>query len=255
MASPDTIAETMAETVQPVADPFAGYELGAAYDEMIARGGEPRAHYRPLHDRLRGLDAEDLRRRKAMTDLSMRQDGVGFTVYRADEGIERVWPMDPVPRILTTSEWDKIERGVIQRVKALNLFLWDVYHDRKILKDGVVPSDLVLSNANYRPEMIGLDPPQGTYIHINGTDIVRDRQGSFLVLEDNGRSPSGVSYVVENRHLMQRAFPDLLQGLKIRPVSDYGKQLLRKLTEVAPAGVSSPNVVLLSPGIYNSAYF
>ena len=137
----------------------------------------------------------------------------------------------------------------------MNLFLRDVYHERRILADGVVPAELILGNSCYRPEMAGLDLPCGTYIHINGTDIVRDRAGAFLVLEDNGRSPSGVSYVVENRHLMQRAFPDLMQGLKVRPVSDYGKRLLGKLREVAPAGIDDPCVVLLSPGIYNSAYF
>ncbi|MFM8292277.1 MAG: circularly permuted type 2 ATP-grasp protein, partial [Planctomycetia bacterium] len=125
-------------------DPFADYELGAAYDEMITPGGMPREHYCPLHERLRGLDPEDLRRRKAMTDLSMRQDGVGFTVYRAEEGIERVWPMDPVPRIIPAAEWRQIEAGLVQRVTALNLFLWDVYHDQRILRDGVVPPWLVL---------------------------------------------------------------------------------------------------------------
>ena len=152
-------------------------------------------------------------------------------------------------------DWATIEAGVKQRVKALNMFLHDIYHDKKVLKDGIVPEDLIFSKSCYRPEMEGLDLPCQTYIHVNGTDIVRDPAGAFLVLEDNGRSPSGVSYVVENRHLMQRAFPDLMQGLKVRPVSDYGKRLLGKLREVAPAGVSNPNVVLLSPGIYNSAYF
>ncbi len=135
------------------------------------------------------------------------------------------------------------------------MFLHDVYHDGCILKDGVVPKDLVLGNPGYRREMIGLDLPCRTYIHVNGTDIIRDPSGEFMVLEDNGRSPSGVSYVVENRHLMQRAFPDLMQGLKVRPVSDYGKRLLEKLREVAPEGVDNPCVVLLSPGIFNSAYF
>ena len=133
--------------------------------------------------------------------------------------------------------------------------MWDIYHQRHILNDGTVPAALVLENANYRQEMIGFDPPCGTYIHINGTDLVRDGRGTFHVLEDNGRAPSGVSYVVENRHMMQRAFPDLMQGLRIKPVSDYGERLLAKLIEVAPAGTSNPSVVLLSPGVYNSAYF
>ena len=137
----------------------------------------------------------------------------------------------------------------------MNLFLWDVYHDRKVLKDGIVPADLVLGNSNYRPEMVGYDPPCGTYIHIGGTDIIRNPKGEFFVLEDNGRTPSGVSYVVENRHLMQRAFPDLMHGFEIESVSEYGAQLGGKLIEVAPPGVVDPQVVLLSPGVFNSAYF
>jgi uncharacterized circularly permuted ATP-grasp superfamily protein len=148
-----------------------------------------------------------------------------------------------------------LESGVTQRVVAINKFLWDLYHDQKILKDGVVPRDLVLGNKNYRPEMQGLDVPHGTYVHINGTDLVRGDDGRFVVLEDNGRTPSGVSYVVENRHLMLRAFPDLMSNIGIRPVSNYGQKLHEALAEIAPPGVTDPQVVLLSPGTYNSAYF
>ncbi|MDH3476408.1 MAG: circularly permuted type 2 ATP-grasp protein, partial [Rhodospirillales bacterium] len=167
----------------------------------------------------------------------------------------RILPFDVIPRVISPDDWHTIETGVTQRVTAINLFLWDLYHEQKILKDGVVPRDLVVGNKNYRPEMVGVDVPHGTYVHINGTDLVRGDDGRFVVLEDNGRTPSGVSYVVENRHLMQRAFPELMDNIGIRPVSNYGQKLHEALAEIAPAGVTDPQVVLLSPGTYNSAYF
>ena len=160
-----------------------------------------------------------------------------------------------MPRPITADDFAGLEAGIVQRIEALNLFLHDIYHDRKILKDGVVPEDLVLKNKYYLKEMVGVDLPQGTYTHICGTDVIRDTDGSFLVLEDNCRSPSGVSYVVENRHLMMRLFPDLMEGARVRPVSDYGLRLREKLTETAPAGVDDPRIVLMTPGIFNSAYF
>jgi uncharacterized circularly permuted ATP-grasp superfamily protein len=232
-----------------------GYDPGDFYCELLGGDKQPGRQIAPLWHSLETSELSALKRRAADAELELFKLGITFTVYTEKDAIDRILPFDVIPRVLTAAAWAKIEAGVTQRVKALNLFLHDVYHDRKILKDGVVPAELVLSNACYRPEMIGLDLPWGTYIHINGTDIVRDQAGEFLVLEDNGRSPSGVSYVVENRHLMQRAFPDLMAGLKVRPVSDYGKRLLGKLREVAPVGVDNPTVVLLSPGIYNSAYF
>jgi uncharacterized circularly permuted ATP-grasp superfamily protein len=232
-----------------------GYDPGEFYCELLGGDKQPGRQIAPLWHSLETSELSALKRRAADAELELFKLGITFTVYTEKDAIDRILPFDVIPRVLTAAAWAKIEAGVTQRVKALNLFLHDVYHDRKILKDGVVPAELVLANTCYRPEMIGHDLPWGTYIHINGTDIVRDRAGEFLVLEDNGRSPSGVSYVVENRHLMQRAFPDLMAGLKVRPVSDYGKRLLGKLREVAPPGVSNPTVVLLSPGIYNSAYF
>lgn len=232
-----------------------GYDPGNFYCELLGRDRQPNRHMAPLWHSLVTGDVAILRQRAFEAERELFNLGITFTVYTDKDAIDRILPFDVIPRVLSAGDWAIIESGVTQRVKALNLFLHDIYHDRKILKDGVVPPDLVLGNACYRPEMIGLDLPHGTYIHINGTDIVRDRSGEFLVLEDNGRSPSGVSYVVENRHLMQRAFPDLMQGLNVRPVSDYGKRLLGKLREVAPVGVDNPCVVLLSPGIYNSAYF
>ncbi|MBU6499358.1 MAG: circularly permuted type 2 ATP-grasp protein, partial [Rhodospirillales bacterium] len=196
-----------------------------------------------------------LRARAAAAENELIDLGITFTVYSDAAAIDRILPFDCIPRILTAAEWRVLEAGVKQRVAALNLFLHDIYHRRRIIADGIIPADLVLGNANYRPEMEEFPVRFGTYVHICGTDIVRDQQGAFLVLEDNARTPSGVSYVVENRHLMSRAFPDIMAGFRLRPVDDYGRRLLAAMTEIAPEGVSDPQVVLLSPGIYNSAYF
>ena len=232
-----------------------GYDPGDFYCELLGSDKQPSRQIASLWHCLETSELSTIKQRAADAERELFKLGITFTVYTEKDAIDRILPFDVIPRVLSATIWAKVEAGVTQRVKALNLFLHDIYHDRKILEDGVLPHELVLGNACYRPEMVGLDLPHGTYIHINGSDIVRDRQGGMLVLEDNGRSPSGVSYVVENRHLMQRAFPDLMAGLKVRPVSDYGKRLLGKLREVAPAGIDNPNVVLLSPGIYNSAYF
>ena len=241
---------------EPTASPpFADYAPQPFFCELTGRRTVETPALDRIRARLSGLDITTLMQRAREAENELFNLGITFTVYTDKDAIDRILPFDVIPRILTAAEWTHIETGVIQRVRALNLFLWDVYHDQKILKDRVVPRDLVLANGNYRPEMVGLDPPCGTYIHINGTDIVRDRKGTFRVLEDNGRSPSGVSYVVENRHLMQRAFPDLMRGLRVRQVSNYGEQLAAKLREVAPAGIEDPSIVLLSPGVYNSAYF
>ena len=203
---------------------FAGYELGAAHDEMfcVGAGGAPtaRPHYQPLHNRLRQTSLDDFRRRKAMTDLSMQQDGVGFTVYRAEEGIERVWPMDPVPRIIPAAEWRQIEAGLIQRINALNLFLWDVYHEQHILRDSVVPARLVLQGGFFRREFVGVNVPRRIYIHICGTDLIRAADGEYLVLEDNARTPSGVSYMLQNRQVIKRVFPSLFNDYDVLLVAN-----------------------------------
>ena len=232
-----------------------GYDPGEFYCELLGSDKQPGRQLAPLWHSLQTSELSSLRQRAADAERELFNLGITFTVYSEKDAIDRILPFDVIPRVLSAASWARIEAGVKQRVTALNLFLHDIYHERRILKDGVVPAGLVLGNVCYRPEMIGIDLPHGTYIHVNGTDIVRDRRGNFLVLEDNGRNPSGVSYVVENRHLMQRAFPDLMQGLKVRPVSDYGRRLLGKLREAAPVGVANPTVVLLSPGIFNSAYF
>jgi uncharacterized circularly permuted ATP-grasp superfamily protein len=234
---------------------FRDYTLGGGYDEMFGPGLCPRPHYQALYRRLVGMTAEEFRRRKTMTDLSMLQDGVGFTVYRQEEGIERVWPMDPVPRIIAASEWHTIERGLVQRLTALNLFLQDVYHDQLILRDRVIDPRLIYEGAFFRREMMGAAVPRNIYIHVCGTDLVRDDQGRYLVLEDNGRTPSGVSYMLQNRQVLKRVFPQVFAEYDVRATEDYPAALLDVLRYIAPGGRPDPTVVLLSPGIYNSAYF
>jgi uncharacterized circularly permuted ATP-grasp superfamily protein len=234
---------------------FRAYGLVAAYDEMFERDLGPRPHYQPLFRRLTGLTSSEFRRRKAMADLSMLQDGVGFTVYRQEEGIERVWPMDPVPRIIPADEWRRIEKGLIQRLTALNLFLKDIYRDQHILRDWVIAPELIYQGAFFRREFMGAKVPKDIYIHICGTDLIRDPQGNYQVLEDNGRTPSGVSYMLQNRQVLKRVFPQLFAQYDVRVTDDYPAALLDVLKYVAPPGRSDPTVVLLSPGIYNSAYF
>jgi uncharacterized circularly permuted ATP-grasp superfamily protein len=246
---------TVAKPGTVAAELFQEYDLGGAYDEMFEAPGQPRPHYQALYRRLHILTADEFRRRKAMTDLSMRQDGVGFTVYRQEEGIERVWPMDPVPRIVPASEWAIIERGLVQRLTALNLFLKDIYHEQLILRDRVLDARLVYEGAFFRREFMGAAVPRDIYIHVCGTDLIRDARGNYLVLEDNGRTPSGVSYMIQNRQVLKRVFPQLFAQYDVRANEDYPAALLDVLRYIAPGGRPDPAVVLLSPGVYNSAYF
>jgi uncharacterized circularly permuted ATP-grasp superfamily protein len=228
---------------------FEGYSLGAAYDEMFASPSQPRPHYQALFRRLNGMTPDEFRRHKAMTDLSMLQDGVGFTVYRQEEGIERVWPMDPVPRIIPAAEWQHIERGLAQRLLTLNLFLKDIYHDQLILSDKVLDPRLVYEGAFFRREFMGAAVPRDIYIHICGTDLIRDSDGTYLVLEDNGRTPSGVSYMLQNRQVLKRVFPQIFAAHGVRGTDDYPAALLDVLKYIAPGGRPDPTVVLLSPGM------
>lgn len=232
-----------------------GYDPGPFFCELTTPRGDDGAALAALVARLAALPLDELRRRAAAAERDLFNLGITFTVYSDATAIDRILPFDLIPRVLTAGEWRLLEAGVKQRVAALNLFLHDVYNARRILEDGVVPSDLVLGNPNYRPEMQGFPVPFDTYVHICGIDIVRDADGSFRVLEDNARTPSGVSYVIENRHAMLRALPDLMRGIALRPVDGYGIRLQEALCEIAPQGVADPQVVLLSPGIYNSAYF
>jgi len=238
----------------PSVDPFASYDPGRYFCELTARKNDG-GSIDLVRRRVTQIGLDALRARAAGAENDLFNLGITFTVYSEAEAIDRILPFDCLPRIITAVEWRAIEAGVKQRVQALNHFLHDIYHDRKILRDGVIPAALVLGNANYRPEMEGFPVRYGTYVHICGIDLVRDRYGIFCVLEDNARTPSGVSYVIENRHLMRRTFPDLMAGLRLRPVDDYGRRLREAMGDIAPEGVDDPQVVLLSPGIYNSAYF
>jgi len=242
-------------TGHTVKGPLSSYSTAGFFCEMLGGEGGNAEHTKAIRDRLNRLDLEELRDRARDAELELYSFGITFTVYTQKDVIDRILPFDVIPRVISADDWSTIERGVTQRVTALNLFLWDIYHDQKILKDGVIPRELILGNKNYCTQMEGINVPHGTYVHINGTDLVRGDDGQFVVLEDNARCPSGVSYVVENRHLMQRSFPDLMGNIGIRSVSNYGQKLHEALVETAPQGVANPQVVLLSPGTYNSAYF
>lgn len=226
------------------------YDPRGFYCEMVRSEAS-----RVIRRRLAELSISALKQRAASANAEMYNLGITFTVYSDANTIDRILPFDVIPRIISGEEWQHIESGIVQRITAINLLLDDIYHQQNILRDRIIPSELILGNRNYRPLMQGIDLPHKTYVNICGTDIVRDEHGTFLVLEDNARTPSGVSYVVENRHMMLRAFPDLLDDIGLRPIENYGAKLISALYEIAPAGVPDPCVVLLSPGTYNSAYF
>ncbi|MEQ8654000.1 MAG: circularly permuted type 2 ATP-grasp protein [Kiloniellales bacterium] len=248
-------SQSQSATEETIEALLASYDSGQFYCELMQACRDEAAGAIELVRRLNAFTPGELVERSAAAERELMILGVTFTVYTQRSRIDRTLPFDVIPRVLSGAEWSRLDRGVKQRVKAVNLFLADIYGPQKILSDGVVPKDLVLGNENYRPIMRDIKVPHGTYVVINGTDLVRGGDGRFCVLEDNCRTPSGVSYVVENRHLMQRAFPDLVDALPIRPVSDYGQRLRRALRELAPGDVSNPRIVLLSPGTYNSAYF
>jgi uncharacterized circularly permuted ATP-grasp superfamily protein len=228
----------------------------AAWDELFAAPGQAHEYCQVLVDRLGRLDVVEFLKRRTSADLAFINNGITFSVYSDRRGTEKIFPFDLIPRPVAGKEWDLLERGLVQRIRALNLFLDDVYHDQRILKEGVIPASLVLQSKGFRPEMIGFSPPGKQYLHVVGTDLIRDTNGEFLVLEDNGRSPSGVSYVIENRVVMKKVFPQLFEQCRVRRVEDYPRHLWEALSSVAPAGAEDPpTIVLLSPGPYNSAYF
>ena len=231
---------------------FNGYQPGAFFDEVFTAPAAARPHYSALLQSIGTLSPADYSTLQKAVDASFLRMGVTFTVYGDDQGTERIFPFDLMPRIIPRREWERVEAGLIQRITALNLFLNDIYHAQKILADGAVPRELVLSASHYRPEFKGIKVPHDIYIHICGTDLVRDDQGAYYVLEDNGRCPSGASYMLENRHAMKRAFPGLLQSLPVRPVDAYGSMLRETLAHLAPRGVLEPVIVVLTPGIYAS---
>ncbi|MEM6884842.1 MAG: circularly permuted type 2 ATP-grasp protein [Verrucomicrobiota bacterium] len=234
---------------------FTDYQLETFFDEMFEAPDQVRPHYRQLLERFRELSDREFHDKRNAVDLSFLRMGITFTVYGDEKGTERIFPFDLVPRIIPNREWETIEKGLEQRITALNLFLNDLYHDQKILKDGVIPAHYIHSGKHFRPEFMGIDVPKDIYIHICGTDLIRDDDGQYLVLEDNARCPSGVSYVLENRHAMKRAFPHVFKQMGVRPIDTYPADLLETLRFISPQGKDNPRVAVLTPGIYNSAYF
>ncbi len=225
------------------------------YDEMTGQPGAIRDHYRAFADWLERTDTARIAQKREEAERAFHRVGITFAVYGEDAGTERLIPFDIVPRIIPANEWNTLETGLRQRVRALNLFLEDVYHDQRIIKAGHIPAERVLGNTQYRREMAGMDVPGGIYAHIAGVDIVRAGEGEYYVLEDNLRVPSGVSYMLENRKMMMRLFPELFATRSIRPVQHYPDMLLENLRAVGPKGEDNPTVAVLTPGAYNSAYF
>jgi len=234
---------------------FDHYQSDGFYDELLDDSGAPRPHAKLLVETFKSVDDAQLERCQRAAEQQLLQMGITFNVYGDSAGTERIFPFDLIPRIVPASEWAWLERGLRQRVHALNEFLDDIYHGQKILKDKVIPEEVILSAASYRPQCHGMNPPRRVWCHITGTDLVRDRDGQIYVLEDNLRVPSGVSYVLENRDVLKRTFPSVFEGLQVRPVEEYPIRLLEMLQSIAPGFSGEPTVALLTPGIYNSAYF
>jgi len=234
---------------------LSGYDRGAFFDEMFDPSGAVFPHYERFHALLGKLGPDDFQGKQRSVDLAFLRQGVTFNVYGDSRGAERIFPFDLVPRIIPAKEWQLIERGLVQRITALNLFLYDIYHEQRIVKEGVVPAECLFAGKHFRREFVNFSVPRDIYIHICGTDLIRGADGQYIVLEDNGRCPSGVSYVLENRRAMKRSFPGMFESIGVQPVDHYPQELLKTLQHIAPAGVPDPTVVLLTPGAYNSAYF
>ncbi|NUM54860.1 MAG: circularly permuted type 2 ATP-grasp protein [Candidatus Hydrogenedentes bacterium] len=234
---------------------FSAYDPEGFYDEMFEAPGEPRPGAQVLVEKINLLGTDLLRERQHAAERTLFEMGITFNVYGDNAGTERIFPFDIIPRIVRAGEWERIEKGLKQRIFALNKFIDDVYHDGAILRDGVIPEHVIKSASSFRSQCIGLNPRRGVWCHITGTDLVRDRDGTVYVLEDNLRCPSGVSYVLENRDVMKQTFPLVFEALLVRPVVDYPMRLLDMLISLVPEGVARPKVVVLTPGIYNSAYF
>jgi uncharacterized circularly permuted ATP-grasp superfamily protein len=235
--------------------PWKDYRPAPFFDELITEKGNPRAPSRALISYLSSLSDEDIISRKLAAESTIRELGVSFTVYTDEGNIDRAWPFDIIPRVISKSQWDITAAGLSQRLEALNLFINDLYHDQKIIKDGVIPEFILKQSKNYRPECEGVSPKHGAWAHVCGTDIVRDDKGDFYVLEDNLRVPSGVSYMLENRSIMKRVLPEVFENIDIAPVGDYPAQLFDMLSSLSPRPQDVPVVAVLTPGIYNSAYF
>ncbi|WP_342663744.1 circularly permuted type 2 ATP-grasp protein [Desulfovibrio inopinatus] len=234
---------------------FKDYDIGPYYDEMFEAPNLPRPGAKLLAEKLESLSQDEILARQEAAELAFFDMGITFTVYGHTEGTEKIFPFDIVPRIIEAADWERLDRGLKQRIHALNLFIDDIYHDQKIISDGIVPADVINTAEGYFKQCQGIDPPGGVWCHITGTDIVRNDAGEFCVLEDNLRSPSGVSYVMANRLILKRTFPQVFAAAGVRPVEDYPAHLLQTLHDVVPARVSHPVCALLTPGIYNSAYY
>jgi len=232
-----------------------GYKAGGFYDELITDKGSPRTAARQALRLLQSLPEEEMDSRRQSADLAIREMGISFTVYTEGGNIDRAWPFDIIPRIITGREWAQVSRGLQQRSRALNCFIDDVYNQQRILADGIVPADIVLDSPNFKAPCVGMSPRYGAWAHICGSDLVRDQRGRFFVLEDNLRVPSGVSYMVENREITKRVLPELFENYSILPVDDYPLKLYETLAQLSPRQRRRPTVVVLTPGIYNSAYF
>ncbi len=234
---------------------FNDYDPGDFYDELFVTQGQPRPEAIPLIDRINSLGMPEVLRRQQAAQIALFKMGVTFNVYSDNQGTERILPFDIIPRIVAAADWELLEKGLKQRIHVLNLFLSDIYSDQKILTDKIIPAEIVYSASGFLKPCMGLQPPEGIWCHVTGTDLVRDRDGQWYVLEDNLRCPSGVSYVLENRRVMKSTFPLVFNTMQIQPVEEYPSQLLETLLNLAPAHLTDPTVVVLSPGIYNSAYF
>jgi uncharacterized circularly permuted ATP-grasp superfamily protein len=232
---------------------FNNYDTEGFYDEMFTPSGEIRPGYQHFKDRVEQLSQEEFQRRQISAERALMAMGITFNVYSENEGTERIMPVDIIPRIVHAHEWDKMEKGLIQRITALNLFLADIYSDQKIIKDGIIPREVIYSSKNFLEPCMGIKPPKNIWIHITGTDLIRGNDGEYMILEDNLRCPSGVSYMMENRELLKQTFPEVVAKTQIRPISDYPHKLLEMLRFISDR--PEPTVVVLTPGIYNSAYF
>jgi uncharacterized circularly permuted ATP-grasp superfamily protein len=231
------------------------YKPFSHYDEMLDETGGTRPHYHKFRGLLENISSEEFGHRRQSVDLAFLRQGITFNVYGDEQGAEKIFPFDLIPRIIPAHEWEYLERGLVQRITALNLFLHDIYHEQKILKDGVIPPFYVLSGKHFRREFVNFKVPKDIYIHVCGTDLIRGAKGEWMVLEDNARCPSGVSYLLENRRAMKRSFSGMFESIGVRPVEHYPQELLKMLRYIAPTGVANPTVVLLTPGACNSAYF
>ena len=251
---PDIVAGPGRITRPGIDAPYANYELGKPYDEMFSRDGKARLPYAVMDSRISTLPLEELNRRQQACEQSFLHQGITFTVYNDNKATERIIPTDLLPRIVTANEWDRIERGLTQRIHALNLFLRDIYNDGRVLKDGVVPRSMIYGSKHYRREMRGLPVPHGAYVNICGSDLIRNEAGDFVVLEDNLRVPSGVSYMLANRDVARRAFPAVFRSMGVRPIEHYPLELLATLRSLTPFH-EDVSIAVLTPGVFNSAYF